>query len=75
MMKRGTRVQMKFGNPRHVGTIESVIHRRHGSFAAIRWDNGWHSTFGFGELELAEPEAHATECDVMHNALKGGERN
>ena len=27
-MKRGTRVRMKFGNPRHEGTIESVLHRR-----------------------------------------------
>jgi hypothetical protein len=55
---RGSRVQRK-ANLRHLGTVYSVSHSKEGSFANVKWDNGWKEF----KLPFHELNTHSAELD------------
>jgi hypothetical protein len=68
---KGSRV-MRRANPRHTGSLTTVLHRNDGAFATVRWDNGWlELLIPLDELDHADPEAGPTECDRMQESLGG----
>lgn len=65
----GSRVFDK-ADPRHIGTVKSIVHKNTGSFVSLQFDNGWWATVRLDDLALAPDEpVEQNECDVLRKSL------
>lgn len=70
-IKRGFQVSRK-ANPRHIGLVQQTIHNNQGSFAHVKWNNGWKERMiPFHELDHHIDDTNQYERNRIGDKMRG----